>query len=73
MVQELAPFGELFDYVSNGSFDDTIIRCIARQLFRAVKHMKEGGFTHRDLKPENVVVDTNFTLKIIDWGFARAY
>ena len=73
VVQELAPNGELFDYVSYSSFDDKTIRCIARQLFSAVKHMKEGGFTHRDLKPENVVVDANFTLKIIDWGFAKAY
>ena len=73
VVQELALNGELFDYVALSNFDDKIIRCIARQLFKAVKHMKEGGFTHRDIKPENVVVDTDYTLKIIDWGFAKAY
>ena len=65
--------GELFDYVKNAPFEDAEIRHMARQLFSGVKHMKDHGYSHRDLKPENVCLDSDFNLKIIDWGFATPY
>ena len=32
--------------------------------------MHEKGFAHRDLKPENLLLDTNYVLKITDFGFS---
>ena len=31
------------------------------------------GITHRDLKPENVMMDKDYTVKIIDFGLGNRY
>ena len=32
--------------------------------------MHDNGYTHRDLKPENIMLDSDFNLKVADFGFA---
>ncbi len=39
-------------------------------LINGVAHLHKFCITHRDIKPENLVVDKNFTLKIIDFDSA---
>lgn len=34
--------------------------------------MHTAGYAHRDLKPENIMLDSNFNLKVADFGFAAA-
>ncbi|XP_055546015.1 testis-specific serine/threonine-protein kinase 3-like [Wyeomyia smithii] len=41
------------------------------QLINAVEYIHSMGVVHRDIKCENIVFDENFTLKLIDFGFAR--
>lgn len=42
------------------------------QLLCGIKHLHSAGIIHRDLKPSNIVVRSDCTLKILDFGLARA-
>lgn len=71
IVLELAPGGELFDYVAQtGRFSEPIARAYFHQLINGLEYVHNKGITHRDLKPENVLFDQYFNLKIADFGFA---
>lgn len=39
-------------------------------MVNAVEYCHSKGITHRDLKPENIMLDSNFNLKVIDFGLA---
>jgi len=45
---------------------------IFTQMCRAVAYAHGQGLVHRDLKPENVIMAADGTLKILDFGLARA-
>ena len=37
----------------------------------ALSYLHGKGFTHRDLKLENILLEENFDVKIIDFGFSK--
>jgi HAMP domain-containing protein len=45
---------------------------IGKQLFRALEVAHESGILHRDIKPQNLMVQPDGTLKVMDFGIARA-
>jgi eukaryotic-like serine/threonine-protein kinase len=51
--------------------DETI--AIARQMADAIEAAHEQGIVHRDLKPANVKVRTDGTVKVLDFGLAKAF
>ncbi len=70
-VIELAPGGELFDYISlTDRFSESLARHYMKQLLAGLSHCHQSGITHRDLKPENLLFDSNYNLMIADFGFA---
>lgn len=52
-------------------FTESTIKSIIYQLCSAVKYLHSANFIHRDLKPSNVLVNSDFTTKLADFGLAR--
>ncbi|KAM0253974.1 hypothetical protein ACHAQJ_006987 [Trichoderma viride] len=74
MVLELAPCGELFNYiVTRSCLSEEQTRKIFLQLFSAVEFLHGLGWVHRDIKPENILLleEENPTIKIADFGLAK--
>ncbi len=45
---------------------------IASFVCEALAHMHENGVIHRDLKPQNIMICYDGTIRIVDFGIARA-
>lgn len=41
------------------------------QILRALQHAHERGIVHRDIKPQNIMVFTDGTIKVMDFGIAK--
>lgn len=56
---------------SNQPLTDKHVQYFLYQILRGVKHMHSANVLHRDLKPSNLLVNSDCTLKICDFGMAR--
>lgn len=70
LVMELLEAGTLADALETGAAIDSV--GLARRLLDALAHIHEAGVIHRDLKPANVLVGPSGTIKLTDFGIARA-
>jgi eukaryotic-like serine/threonine-protein kinase len=72
LVMELAEGPTLAGRIAAGRLPiDDALR-IARQLCEALEYAHEKGIIHRDLKPANIKVAADGTVKILDFGLAKA-
>lgn len=70
IASELAR-NELFDYIAKGGeLKENEARYFFHQVIDAVEFIHSKGISHRDLKPENLLLDSNYDIKIADFGFA---
>ena len=70
LLLELAPDGELFDYlVKRGRLGEAEAKHLFKQLISSVKYCHDHNVCHRDIKPENVLM-TAGDIKLADFGFA---
>jgi serine/threonine protein kinase len=72
LVLELVEGPTLADRIAQGplSFDDALP--IARQIAEALEAAHGQGIVHRDLKPANIKVRSDGTVKVLDFGLAKA-
>jgi eukaryotic-like serine/threonine-protein kinase len=72
LVMELVEGPTLADRIQHGalSVDDTLT--IALQITAALEAAHERGIVHRDLKPANIKLRADGTVKVLDFGIAKA-
>lgn len=71
IVMNLVTGGELFREVKRlGRMSEPYARFFFQQLVRGLEYCHNRGVFHRDLKPENLLLDTDNTLKITDFGLS---
>jgi serine/threonine protein kinase len=51
----------------------TIISSIISQLVEIISEIHEKGILHRDLKPDNILLDDQFRVFVIDFGFSKKF
>ena len=72
VVTELA-HGELFEILEDDhQLPESCVAKIGKQLVRALHYLHSNGIIHRDMKPQNILIGANGTVKLCDFGFARA-
>jgi serine/threonine protein kinase len=63
--------GTLFDLIcEKGELSEDLARIYFLELLEAVEYMHQCGYSHTDLKLENIMIDEQFHIKLIDFGFA---
>jgi mitogen-activated protein kinase 15 len=48
------------------------IKFILYQLAKALKYLHSGRIIHRDLKPSNILINSNCSIKLCDFGLVRS-
>ena len=73
LVLELVEGPTLADRISKGPIPLDEALPIARQIAEALEAAHEAGVIHRDLKPANIKVREDGTVKVLDFGLAKAF
>src|SRR3954471_335194 len=72
LVMELVEGPTLADRIGTGAVPIDEALPIAKQIAEALEAAHEQGIIHRDLKPANIKVRDDGTVKVLDFGLAKA-
>jgi serine/threonine protein kinase len=54
-----------------GKLKDDEIKTIFSQILEAVGYAHKKGLVHRDIKPSNIIIDSEYLIKLLDFGIAK--
>src|SRR5215211_3949235 len=72
LVMELVEGEDLSQRIARGAIPIDEALPIAKQIAEALEAAHEQGVIHRDLKPANIKVRDDGTVKVLDFGLAKA-
>ena len=72
LVMELVEGDDLSQRIARGAISIEEALPIAKQIAEALEAAHEQGIIHRDLKPANIKVRSDGTVKVLDFGLAKA-
>src|SRR5438067_11851446 len=72
LVMELVEGEDLSQRIARGAIPIEEALPIAKQIAEALEAAHEQGIIHRDLKPANIKVRSDGTVKVLDFGLAKA-
>ena len=72
LVMELVEGDDLSQRMAKGAIPLDEALPIAKQIAEALEAAHERGIIHRDLKPANIKVRADGTVKVLDFGLAKA-
>ena len=72
LILELVEGEDLSERIARGTIPMDEALPIARQIAEALEAAHEQGIVHRDLKPANIKVRPDGTVKVLDFGLAKA-
>lgn len=70
-VMEYYPEGDLFNHILNDNID--VLLGYYSQLVDGLYYIHHTGVAHCDIKPENLLINSEFTLKIADFGICHIF
>jgi len=73
LVLELVRGETLSERITRGALPLDEALSIARQIADAMEYAHDRGVMHRDLKPGNVMLTPDGTVKVLDFGLAKAF
>jgi len=72
LVLELVEGPTLAERIARGPLPPAEALAAARQIAEALEFAHEKGVVHRDLKPANIKISAEGTVKVLDFGLAKA-
>jgi len=74
IITEYVNGGDLYDKLRDKNVEMSwkLRVSLAIETCRAIAYLHSRSVVHRDIKSQNLLVDTNWKVKICDFGFARA-
>lgn len=63
---------DLHNVISEGILKEVHIKFIIYQMAKALRYLHTGSIIHRDLKPSNILVNSNCSIRLCDFGLVRS-